>query len=93
MNQAKAMKATLKSSTEKKQPIESTTPNNEVSVDGLSSMKKYVFRLGCAQAPLDKRVPTAGQLQRSLSTSICFPMLRFCETDIPGPLADAIFSD
>ncbi|KAM2604010.1 hypothetical protein TB1_041201 [Malus domestica] len=30
MNQAKAMKATLKSSTEKKQPIESTTPNNEV---------------------------------------------------------------
>ncbi|CAN6564940.1 unnamed protein product [Malus baccata var. baccata] len=25
-----AMKATLKSSTEKKQPIESTTPNNEV---------------------------------------------------------------
>ncbi|KAM0962263.1 hypothetical protein ACFX2I_021409 [Malus domestica] len=30
MNQAKAMKATIKSSTEKKQPIESTTPNNEV---------------------------------------------------------------
>ncbi|KAM1158076.1 hypothetical protein FF1_028609 [Malus domestica] len=30
MNQAKAMKATIKSSTEKKQPIESTPPNNEV---------------------------------------------------------------
>ncbi|XP_068331438.1 uncharacterized protein [Pyrus communis] len=33
MNQAKAMKATIKSSTEKKQPIESTTPNNVVSVE------------------------------------------------------------
>ncbi|XP_028960848.1 uncharacterized protein [Malus domestica] len=30
MNQAKAMKATIKSSTEKKQPIESTLPNDEV---------------------------------------------------------------
>ncbi|KAM2722092.1 hypothetical protein EV2_043073 [Malus domestica] len=49
MNQAKAMKATLKSSTEKKQPIESTTPNNEVSVERLSSMKKHVFGLGSAQ--------------------------------------------
>ncbi|KAM1011535.1 hypothetical protein ACFX2J_046569 [Malus domestica] len=49
MNQAKAMKATIKSSTEKKQPIESTTPNNEVSVERLSSMKKYVFGLGSAQ--------------------------------------------
>ncbi|KAM2263491.1 hypothetical protein ACFXTI_039767 [Malus domestica] len=30
MNQAKAMKATIKSSTEKKQPIENTLPNDEV---------------------------------------------------------------
>ncbi|XP_048442099.1 uncharacterized protein LOC103945874 [Pyrus x bretschneideri] len=30
MNQAKSMKATIKSSTEKKQPIESTLPNDEV---------------------------------------------------------------
>ncbi|XP_048427985.1 uncharacterized protein LOC103935979 isoform X3 [Pyrus x bretschneideri] len=54
MNQAKAMKATIKSSTEKKQPIESTTPNNEVSVERLSSMEKYVFGLGSAQEKVVK---------------------------------------
>ncbi|KAM1232094.1 hypothetical protein ACFX13_042690 [Malus domestica] len=54
MNQAKAMKATLKSSTEKKQPIESTTPNNEVSVERLSAMKKHVFGLGSAQEKVVK---------------------------------------
>ncbi|TQD70294.1 hypothetical protein C1H46_044171 [Malus baccata] len=37
-----------------------------------------------------KSVSTAGQLQRSLSTSICFLMLRFCETDIPENEGDII---
>ncbi|KAB2599617.1 hypothetical protein D8674_009888 [Pyrus ussuriensis x Pyrus communis] len=68
MNQAKAMKATIKSSTEKKQPIESTTPNNEVLPKLRSTLSARNIMLGPNyDEEINKTVEKVVKLSKQLS--------------------------